>query len=66
MPSPITGHILGEGAAIFTDMTETILTALDQQMALSDKAWKPEGSLSSNFLVPGQVYNHGKIEETKT
>ena len=30
-----TGHILGEGAAIFTDMTETVLTALDQQMALS-------------------------------
>ena len=33
--SPVgTGHILGEGAAIFTDMTETMLTALDQQMAL--------------------------------
>ena len=29
--SPVsTGHIK-EGAAIFTDMTETILTALDQQ-----------------------------------
>ena len=23
-------HILGEGAVIFTDMTETMLTALDQ------------------------------------
>ena len=33
-----TGHILGEGAAIFTDMTETMLTALDQQMALSSEA----------------------------
>ena len=33
--SPISsGHIIGEGAAIFTDMTETMLTALDQQMAL--------------------------------
>ena len=33
--SPVgTGHILGEGATIFTDMTETMLTALDQQMAL--------------------------------
>ena len=30
-----TGHILGEEAAIFTDMTETMLTALDQQMAFS-------------------------------
>ena len=28
--SPISsGHIIGEGAAIFTDMTETMLTALD-------------------------------------
>ena len=25
-----TGHILGEGAAIYTDITETMLTALDQ------------------------------------
>ena len=37
--SPVsTGHILGEGAAIFTDMTETMLTTLDQQMALSYEA----------------------------
>ena len=26
-----TGHILGEGAAIFTDMTETMLAALDHR-----------------------------------
>ena len=40
--SPVsTGHILGEGAAIFTDMTEAMLTTLDQQMALSDQAQKP-------------------------
>ena len=33
--SPVsTGHIIGECAAIFTDMTETMLTTLDQQMAL--------------------------------
>ena len=31
--SPSSG-IIGEGAAIFTDMTETILNALDQQMAM--------------------------------
>ena len=31
--SPVgVGHILGEGAAIFTDMTETMLTALDKQI----------------------------------
>ena len=34
-------------------------------MALSDKAWKPEGSLLSNFLIPGQVSSHGNIEESK-
>ena len=29
--SPISsGHIIGEGAAILTDITETILTTLDQ------------------------------------
>ena len=27
--SPSLGHIIGEGAAIFTDMTETVLDALD-------------------------------------
>ena len=37
-----TGHILGEGAAIFTDMTETMLTTLDQQMALSGEEQKSE------------------------
>ena len=36
-------HIIGEGAAIFSDMTETMFTTLDQQMALSNKARKPEG-----------------------
>ena len=61
-----TGHILEEGAAIFTNMTETMLTTLDQQMALSDKAWKPEGSSSSNLLIPRQVCSHGNIEESKT
>ena len=28
-------EIIGEGAAIFTDMTETMLTTLDQQLAKS-------------------------------
>ena len=37
--SPVsTGHIIGEGAAIFTDMTETMLTTLDQQMASSSES----------------------------
>ena len=60
--SPVgTGHILGEGAAIFTDMTETMLTALDKQMALYDTSQKPEGSSSSTFLTHGQISSHRKI-----
>ena len=65
--SPInTGHILGEGAAIFTDMTEIMLTTLDKQMALSGEAQKPKGSLMSNILIPGQISSHSNIEESKT
>ena len=56
-----TGHILGEGAAIFTDMTETMLTALEKQMALSDTAQKPEGSSLSEFLTHRQISSHSKI-----
>ena len=38
-------EIIGEGAAIFTDMTETILNALGQQMAMSSDVQKLEGIL---------------------
>ena len=61
-----TGHIIEEGAAIFTDMTETMLTTLDQQMALSSKAQKPEGSLTDNVLTPGQIVGSSNIGEFKT
>ena len=37
-------HILGEGAAVFTDMTEIMLTSLDKQMAQPDTV---QGSVSS-------------------
>ena len=36
-------------------MTETMLTDLDQQMALSDEAQRPEDSLMSKLLTPRQV-----------
>ena len=36
-------EIIGEGAAIFTDMMETILKALDQQMAMSLDAQNTDG-----------------------
>ena len=65
--SPVsTGHIIGEGAAIFTDLTETMLTALNQQMALSSKVQKPEGTLTDNVLTPGQVVGSSNIREFKT
>ena len=60
--SPVgVGHIIGEGAAIFTDMTETMLTALDKQMALSDTAQKPMSSSSSKFPTPRQISSHNDI-----
>ena len=65
--SPVsTGHIIGEGAAMFTDMTETVLTILDQQMALSSEAQKPEGSLTDNVLTSGQTVGSNNIGEFKT
>ena len=37
-------EIIGEGATIFTDMTETILNVLDQQMAMSSDVQTLEGT----------------------
>ena len=47
-------------------MTETMLTALDQQMALSSEAQKPEGSLTDNVLTSGQIVGSSKIGEFQT
>ena len=59
--SPISsGPIIREGAAIFTDMTETVLSALDQQMALSSEAQRPEGSLTDNILTTRQLMGSNK------
>ena len=65
VPLISSGHILGEGAAIFTDMTETMLTALDQQMALSSEVQKPEDSLSDNVLTTGQLIGSNKVGESQ-
>ena len=46
-------EIIGEGAAIFTDMMETMLTALDQQMAMSSDAQKLEGIPSGKDMTIG-------------
>ena len=59
-------HIIGEGPAIFTDVTETMLTTLDQEMALSSEAQKPKGSLTDNVLTSGQIVDSSNIGEFKT
>ena len=62
--SPSSGHIIGEGAVIFTDMMETMLTALDQQMALSTEAQKSEGSLTDNIVTDGQLTSNSQVGES--
>ena len=48
-------EIIGEGAAIFTDMTETILNALEQQMAMSSDIQKLKGlSIGDNQMKETQ------------
>ena len=58
------GHIIGEGAAVFTDMTETMLTALDQQMSLSTEAQGHEGSLTDNIVTTGQLVGSNQVGES--
>ena len=58
--SPSSG-LIGEGATIFTDMMETMLTALDQQMAMSSDAQKPEGSLNGNNMTARQLTGDNQV-----
>ena len=60
--SPSSGHIIGEGAAIFMGMTETMLTALDEQMAMSSDVQKPEGSI--NDMIAIQLTGDNQVGET--
>ena len=46
-------EIIGEGAAIFTDMTETILNILDKQVAMSPGSQQTKGLLSSDIQIKG-------------
>ena len=47
-------HIIGAGATVFTDMTDTMLNVLDQWMALTAQAWELENSLAESALATGQ------------
>ena len=57
------GHILGEGAAIFTDMTETMLAALDKQMTLPDMVQKSVGSSLNNYLASVPIYRQSEVRQ---
>ena len=46
-------EIIGEGAAIFTDMTETILNVLDQQMAMTPDTQQSKGLSSIDKQMKG-------------
>ena len=48
-------EIIGEGAAIFTDMMETILNTLDQCLATSSDVPKPEGLPISEDMTVRQI-----------
>ena len=50
-------EIIGEGAAIFTDMTETILNTLDQWMAMSSGVQRPEGLPIGEDVTIRQIGN---------
>ena len=63
--SPSSDQIIGEGAAIFTDMTETMLTALDQQMAMSSEAQKLKGLLSGKNMTAKQLTDDNQMEKTQ-
>ena len=47
-------HIIGEGATVFTDMTDTMLKVLDRQMAVTAQARELENSLAENAFAIGQ------------
>ena len=58
-------EIIGEGAAIFTDMTETILNALDQQMAMSSDIQKPDGIPIGKDMTIRQQIGDNQMEQTQ-
>ena len=45
--------IIGEGATVFTDMTDTMLKVLDRQMAVTAQARELENALAENASAIG-------------
>ena len=46
--------IIGESAAMFTDMTDTMLKVLDRRMAATAQAWELENTLAKNAYALAQ------------
>ena len=61
VPPVGSGHILGEGAAFFTDMTKTMLAALDKQMAQPDTVQRSVSSSLNNLLVSEPISSQSEI-----
>ena len=51
-------HIIGEGATVFTDMTDTMLKVIDRRMALTAQAHELENSLAENAFAIEQCRQH--------
>ena len=47
-------YIIGKGATVFTDMTDTMLKVLDRRMAVTAQARELENSLAENAFAIGQ------------
>ena len=62
---PPSSEITGKDAAIFTDLMETILSALDQQMAMSSDVQKPEGIPIGEDMTIRQQIGDNQMEETQ-
>ena len=58
-------EIIGEGAAIFTDMTETILNALDQQMAMTPDTQQSKGLSPIDNQMKGIQGGHTTTPDQK-
>ena len=58
-------EIIGEGAAIFTDMTETILNVLDKQVAMSPDTQQIKGLSSSDNQIKGTQGKEPKTSNEK-
>ena len=58
-------EIIGEGAAIFTDMTETILNILDQQMAMTPDTQQSKGFSSIDKQMKGTQGENATTSDQK-